>query len=209
VKFVQISNTPQFFLDDTKGLSKWKEYKKKKALKKYLLDNEQNGLCGYCEAKVLLTNSHLEHIKPKYLDDNLIFDYTNLLVSCDGVCFSENNKRVTCGHKKGSDFDEFKFLNPTKVKNIREYFIYTDKYMIESSDLDTQKANYTLELLELNRFNNYLPEARKKALEEFQKSVRENAEKSKRTLKEIAKLLLNRENLAFISFLRFKYKGIL
>ena len=92
---------------------------------------------------------------------------------------------------------------------IRDYFVYSDKYTIESSDLDNQKANYTLNILQLNTFNNYLPEARKKALEQFQKSVRENAQKTGRTLKEIARILLNRENLAFISFLRFKYKGIL
>lgn len=209
MRYIEKVQIPQFYIDDTRGLTLWSEYRKKRAFKKYLLKEEQNYLCGYCEAKVTLDNSHLEHIKPKHLDDTLIFDYNNLLVSCDGIYFSENSKQVTCGHKKGADFDEFKFINPTTVKNIRDYFIYTNKYMIESSHLDEEKAQYTLELLQLNTFNNYLPEARKVALEEFQKSVMGYVKKTKKDTKEAVHILLNKENLAFISFLRFKYKDIL
>jgi uncharacterized protein (TIGR02646 family) len=209
MRYITKSQIPQFFTDDTLDLSVWDEYMKKRTLKKYLLKEEQNYLCGYCEAKVTLDNSHLEHIKPRHLDDSLIFDYNNLLVSCNGVCFSEKNQQVTCGHKKGADFDEVKFLNPTKIKNIRDYFIYTDKFMIKSSDLDKEKAQYTLQLLQLNTFNNYLPEARKIALEEFQKSAMAYVEKTKKDMKEVVKILLNKENLAFISFLRFRHKAIL
>ena len=209
MKYIEKKEVPTFFIEDTNGLIQWSEYGKKRALKQYILEEEQSYLCGYCEAKVVLDNSHLEHIKPKHLDDNLIFDYNNLLVSCDGICFSENNERMTCGHKKGSHFDESRFLNPTKEKNIRDYFIYSDKFIIEPSRKDEYKADYTLSLLQLNIFNNYLPEARKKALVAFQKSVKKNAKKTGRTFSEIANILLNKENLAFISFLKFRYKSIL
>lgn len=209
MRYIKKSHIPQFFIDDTKSLLKWSEYRKKRALKKYLLEEEQNYLCGYCEAKVTLDDSHLEHIEPKHFDDALIFDYTNLLVSCDGICFSKNSERVTCGHKKGANFDAVKFLNPTTILNIRDYFIYTETYTIDSSPLDEEKAQYTLDLLQLNTFNNYLPEARKIALEEFRSSVKLYAQKTGKDIKEIAKILLNKENLAFISFLRFRYKGIL
>jgi len=222
MRYIQKSHIPKFFIDDTNDLKDklkvaikksevWDgEYKNKRKLKEYLLREEQNYLCGYCEAKVTLDNSHIEHIKPKHLDyDSLTFEYSNLLVSCDGICFSAENKPITCGHKKANKFDDTKFLNPTEVTNIRDYFIYTDNGYIGASGLDEEKSKYTMKLLQLNSFNNYLPEARKKALIEFRNSVQEYAKKSGKELKEIAKILLNKENLAFISFLRFKYKNLL
>lgn len=225
MKYIKKQVTPQFFIDDTKELQDkiikllekkkkkliWdNDFKNKRALKKYILENEQNYLCCYCEAKVTWDNSHIEHIKPKDIDeDTLTFDYSNLSVSCNGECFNDKNQRLTCGHKKGANFDEDKFLNPTKIINIREYFIYTNNYYMGASSLDEIKAKYTLELLKLNTFNNYLPKSRETALKEFQKSVRVYSRKMKKDMNEIVQLLLNKENLAFISFLRFKYKDIL
>ena len=226
MKYIKKSEEiPQFFLDDTKELNKtiktfvtpneksqvWdNDYKNKRTLKEYLLKVEQNYLCGYCEAKISLDNSHVEHIKPKSLDyDNLTFDYYNLLVSCNGVCFSEQKKPITCGHKKANKFDEVKFLNPTKKVNIREYFIYTNNYYIGSSSLDEEKSKYTMDLLELNSFNNNLPQAREDAFNEFRNSVTDFSQKTGKDIQEIAQILLNKENLAFISFLKFRYKSIL
>jgi len=223
MRYIQKQPIPNFFHIDTQelqnkiiGLATKKEkklvwnndYKEKRKLKKYILEHEQNYLCCYCEAKVTLDNSHIEHIKPKDIDeDSLTFDYDNLSVSCDGECFSD--KRLTCGHKKENMFDESKFLNPTKVMTIRDYFIYTDNGHIGSSQLNEEKSKYTMELLQLNTFNNYLPEARKIALEEFRNSVQEYTKKTNKDIKEIAKYLLDKENLAFISFLRFRYKALL
>ncbi len=225
MRYIKKSEIPQFFINDTKELKKsiklltsnkkklkvWNDnYKNKRNLKKYLLETEQNYLCGYCEAKITLDNSHIEHIKPKSLDyDNLTFDYYNLLVSCNGICFSETKKPITCGHKKDNKFNEEKFLNPTKQVNIRDYFIYTNNFYIGASSLDEEKSKYTMDLLNLNSFNNNLPQAREDAYNKFRESVKSNAKKTGRDIKEIAKILLNREDLAFISFLRFKYKGIL
>jgi len=225
MKYIEKSEIPQFFIDDTTPLKEslklaltskdkskvWDDdYLQKRVLKEYLLENEQNYLCGYCEAKVTLDNSHVEHIKPKSIDhDNLTFDYHNLLVSCNGICFSGSNKPITCGHRKANKFDENKFLNPVKQIDIRDYFIYTNNFYIGSSTLDEEKSKYTMDLLELNSFNNNLPQAREDAYNEFIKSVKSNAKKTGRDIIEIVKIILNREDLAFISFLRFKYKGIL
>jgi len=224
MRYIQKKEIPDFFEQDTKLLQEkittlatkkekkevWNnDYKDKQKLKEYILEHEQNYLCCYCEAKVTLNNSHIEHIKPKDIDeDNLTFDYSNLSVSCDGICFS-GEERLTCGHKKGNKFDESKFLNPTKVIDIREYFIYTDNYYIGASHKDKIKAIYTMELLHLNSFNNYLPEARKIALDKFKTSIQEYREKTGQDTRYIIQKLLEKENLAFISFLRFRYKGVL
>ena len=225
MRYIKKNPAPKFFVDDTQDLQKklisvdtkkekkaiWNnKYPEKRRLKEYLLEKEQNYLCGYCEAKVTLDNSHIEHIKPKDIDeDSLTFDYENLLISCDGICFSKNNKRMTCGHKKDNKFDEELFLNPTKERDIRDYFIYTDNYHIGASHKNEAKSIYTMELLQLNTFNNYLPDARRKALEEFKDSIKEYRKKSGKDIRLITKYLLDKENIAFISFLRFKYKDIL
>ena len=206
MKYIEKLETPQFFIDDTKELNKWNEYRTKRELKEFILENEQNYLCGYCEAKINLNNSHLEHIEPKSNDySNLTFNYDNLIVSCQGNCESEDNKHHTCGHKKANEFSRDEFLNPTKQKYIREYFIYENGF-IKTSIKDSEKAIYTINLLQLNSENSNLIEARKKALTEFRDRVKKNAIKNKKPIKEIAIILLNRENLAFISFLKFHFQ---
>jgi len=221
MKFIQKTSEPDFFKEDTKDLkikittaSKkseiWDEYKEKRKLKDYILLNEQNGLCCYCESKITVDDSHVEHIKPKSVDyDNLTFEYSNLLVSCEGKCHTDGQAPLTCGHKKDNHFDELLFLNPTTISNIREYFIFTENGHIGSSSQDEEKSKYTLDLLQLNTFGNNLPEARLKALTEFRSSVNKNMQQTKRDIREIAMQLLSKENLAFISFLRFKYKNLL
>jgi len=222
MKYIQKTSEPDFFIEDTKDLKikikttsnkksdVWYEYKEKRKLKEYILANEQNGLCCYCESKVTLDDSHLEHIKPKSLDyDSLTFEYSNLAVSCDGKCHTDGNTAITCGHKKEDKFNELNFLNPTTILDIREYFIYTDNGHIWSSSQNEEKSKYTLELLQLNTFGNNLPEARLKALNEFRNSVLNHAKNTKRDIGVVAENLLSKENLAFISFLRFKYKNLL
>lgn len=224
MRYIQKLPTPDFFIEDTKELRErikkeknkskvWdKDYKNKRYLKEYILNNEQNWICGYCEAKINLDNTHLEHIKPKLLDyDNLTFDYQNLIVSCQGTCFNELNDKTpkTCGHKKGGEYDETKFLNPTVEKDIRKYFKYTENGYIGASKLDKDKSVYTINLLQLNTFDNKLPEARKQALKEFRESIKRFAKKTGKTKKELAKKILSKENKAFISFLRYIYIKIL
>ena len=233
MRYIQKNEIPQFFIDDTEALKEkikitpqknkkdmWdKEYKTKRKLKQYILEKEQNWLCGYCEAKLEDTFIrekredkeliHIEHIKPKHLDyDNLSFDYYNLLVSCSGKCFTDKNKPLTCGHKKGNKFDENLFLNPIKEINIREYFIYTNNGYIGSSSKNEKKSKYTMKLLDLNSFNNELVNARLIALEAFKKSIKAYTNKRSISPQKVIKLLLAKENLAFISFLRYKYSYI-
>ncbi len=206
MRYIQKSDTPQFFKDDTKNLQNWKEYKEKRKLKKFLLENEQDFLCCYCEGKVDLDSSHIEHIKPKSLDiEKLTFDYKNLVASCNGIC-NNNEDREYCGHKKENNFDEDSFLNPTKVENIREYFIYNIEGEILPSKMDKTKSKYTIDLLQLNTSNSYLQEARKKSLEQFRLSARKKAQNKKENIKGIVKNILDKENLPFISFLRFHYE---
>ena len=190
-------------IEDKKKI--WNKYKEKRKLKEYILENEQNYLCGYCEAQVDLDNSHIEHIEPKINNlDLLTFEYSNLLVSCNGTCFSDEKISNTCGHKKGKNFNKKLFLDPTKHKNIREQFKYLENGEIEPNGKKNKEAKYTLELLELNCPKSKLKEARIKANSSFRTSVKEHSKKTGKPIKEIVLNQLKKENLPFISFLIYR-----
>lgn len=210
MRYVQKVNTPQFFIDDTTGLVQWDDYyaNKKRNLKDYILKEEQSYLCIYCESKISNSSSHLEHIKPKHLDiSNLTFNYHNIVVSCDGTCHNSDadNTKYHCGHRKDrvdTAFEETNFLNPVTILRIREYFQYDFDYcLISPSKKDVAKAQYMIDTLHLN--DGGLPKAREKALEIFINKMTQISDIKIR--KEKMKQVLNNENIAFISFLRFKY----
>ena len=109
----------------------------------YMLANEQtynqSPLCPYCERKVSLDNTHIEHIKPRGKSEfrGLIFAYQNLLVSC--------NDPQTCGiHKKNSWKDTF--INP--VEDDPELYIhYSANGKIQE---DSARVKDTVNILNLN-----------------------------------------------------------
>ncbi len=197
MKYIQKTPTPAFFISDTNGLTSWSQYiaSKKRILKKYILDNEQFGLCCYCEKDIIrdINASHIEHIKPKSLDINaLTFDYSNLLVSCEGNHFNEigDNRKNTCGHLKDDNFDEINFLNPTLINYISDYFILP-------------KADYTIQTLNLNGNNDKLAEARKKAKDAL---IRNFATLPIDLRKKKMREFLQDESKEFITFFRYVFR---
>lgn len=211
MKYIQKTPTPAFFISDTSGLTSWSQYiaSKKRVLKKYILDNEQFGLCCYCEKDIIrdINASHIEHIKPKSLDINaLTFDYSNLLVSCEGNHFNEigDNRKNTCGHLKDDNFDEINFLNPTLITDIADYFIFDgDNGIISASSKDISKADYTIQTLNLNGNNDKLAEARKKAKDAL---IRNFATLPIDLRKKKMKEFLRNESNEFITFFRYVFR---
>ncbi|MFT4925759.1 MAG: hypothetical protein ACI8WB_001854 [Phenylobacterium sp.] len=213
MRYIEKTAIPPFFTDDTKDLSSWDEYKHKRRLKTHIIEHEQNALCVYCEATVSLDNSHLEHIKPKAQDKypQLMFDYHNLAVSCQGTLHNPadnppNDKRPSsCGHKKDNHYDETRFLDPTQTPDISAYFVYDfDDFTINSSDFAPQKSQYAIDILRLNTAG--LAGARKHALRAFQTHLGKikNIEKRKAKIIEI----INAQNKPFVSALRYKYRAV-
>ena len=209
MKFIKKLDAPDFFIRDTANKTSWKNYRnpQKRNLKEYILENEQYRLCCYCEKKITLegNSSHIEHIKPKEneLYSHLTFSYTNLIVSCQGDSYNEDDEKsqTTCGHKKANEIDENLFLNPTIEKNISDYFKYKYNGTIESSDKAANKSNYTITLLNLNGDNKILAEARKILLTKFRNSILKlPADERKKKIKAI----LDKNNQEYISFLRYR-----
>lgn len=215
MRYVQKLKIPDFFNDDIKGFKSWDDYEfdentkqKRRNLRQHILEKEQNNLCIYCECYLDVDNSHIEHLKPKEKYKSLTFEYNNLAVSCEGLCLkgdSTDKKRHRCGHKKDNLFDESKFLNPTVVENIRDYFGYMeskkDCFEIISSNKDKIKSAYMInELLHLN--DGSTPKARGNALNSFRKALSKIKDKKERDEKFYS--LLDRR-FAFVSFIRFFY----
>ena len=131
----------------------------KQVLKQYLLEEQENSCCPYCEIEINLYNSQIEHIKPKDKFPKLLTEYDNLLACC------LESKR--CGNSKANKWDEL-FINPV-TENPKDYFEYdikTGKIIPIFKDGEKyEKAKYTINLLNLN--DNRLCEIRKRYIFEF------------------------------------------
>lgn len=215
MKFVKKSNTPQFFINDTIGLANWSEYygSKKRKLKEYILENEQYYLCIYCEMKVVIEQTHIEHLKPKGIPlyKHLIYDYNNLGISCNGICHNikGDDNPSSCGHVKKSKFDNDLFLNPTEIEDLSNYFEYEyDSFgnvQILSSPKNPIKSNYMInELLELNCPE--LTRARKIVISSLKRSLIkiEGTDKKNKLIS-----ILKKNDSAFISFLKYSFADVL
>lgn len=215
MRFIE-KDIPDFFKEDTKNFKSWNDYndsdetkKNRIKLKEYILTNEQKFLCVYCECKVNLELSHIEHLKPKEIYSDLTFDYNNLVVSCNGQCLREPSidmKNHRCGHKKNNKFDEDKFLNPIELEDIDQYFNYDfDDYKIISSDKNKNKSSYMIDLLQLNEGNITL--RRQKTLESFNKYMKKFQDKEIRKAK--IKEAIETVSVAFVSLIKAKYSRYL
>ena len=140
---------PQFLIEYKKKINpkNWDDYDHeiKEVLRTLLLIEEQDGYCPYCERSIHDNDEwHIEHIKPQDKFPKEFQDYNNLLVSC--------NHKGTCGISKGSKYSE-DFINPV-VDNPKEFLqhdLATGKISpMDSEGKNYQKANYTIEVLNLN-----------------------------------------------------------
>lgn len=128
---------------------------------------EQQYLCVYCQQSIppklqkddhllpRLHPSHIEHIRPKdaHQYPHLAFDYGNLTVSCNGFDTSTSptvRSSDFCGHPKNNDFDDAMFLHPCENPDIEKSFEYDINGSIAPSHYQTAKAQYTINLLQLN-----------------------------------------------------------
>ena len=138
----------------------------KQILKQYLLEEQENRCCPYCEIEINLYNSQIEHIKPKDKFPKLLADHDNLVACC------LESKR--CGNSKANKWDEL-FINPV-IENPEDYF----EYDIKTGEITPifkegnryEKAKYTIDLLNLN--DNRLCNIRRKYILEFSNYTKYN-----------------------------------
>ena len=74
------------------------------------LMQEQGYICCYCEGRISIGKSHVEHFRPRRKYRGLQLDYGNLHCSCLRAQSSEEPDH--CGHRKGSWFDKHMLVSP-------------------------------------------------------------------------------------------------
>ncbi len=128
----------------------------------------QKALCAYCECQISFKMHHIEHFEEQHDAPTRVFDYTNLVLSCEGnrdpatrpestadAKFRKSN--ISCGHRKTKghhgeiEIDYTLLLNPTN--NVSALFSYYDG-VIESSKICTPnqktQVEYTIKRLNLD-----------------------------------------------------------
>jgi uncharacterized protein (TIGR02646 family) len=141
------------------------------------LHQQQNGLCVYCEQKIppvkadtptAFHPSHLEHMLPKGNPDyaHKTFEQNNLGMSCMGfkaqkytmnadgrVVKAKGIEPKFCAHRKLDTLNIDLFINPLEDAATADYFIFEEDLIqmrIKPSLKDNDKAQYTIDLLQLN-----------------------------------------------------------
>ena len=71
---------------------------------------EQGFICCYCESRITMDDSHIEHLRPRSRYRDLQFDYNNLLCSC--LREQTPGEPDHCGPKKANWFDEHMLISP-------------------------------------------------------------------------------------------------
>lgn len=136
----------------------------KKVLKQNLL-NEQGFICCYCERRIGIDpeSSHIEHLKPKVAYPEFELEYDNLLCSCQPQKVNDE-KILTCGHKKDNYYDEHLFVSPLTEK-CEQKIRYSSSGELKGSD---EAADITIEKLGLNNYD--LVRSRKCTIDYFCKN---------------------------------------
>lgn len=131
----------------------WKSFRRNPA-KNHLLETllkEQGYICCYCGVAIDKGSCHIEHLKPQSQDETVRFDYSNLMVSCQGEDDEKPNIPLHCGHRKHNWYNEKLLVSPL-IKNCTDFFKYSASGEILPTEETSKKlaAATTIENLALN-----------------------------------------------------------
>ncbi len=208
---------PECFAVETESLDQtfaWNEFKNpcKQETHDHILQQEQQGLCCYCESRIDLKGiheSHLEHVVPQSLRPERRFDYSNLAVSCGGkqcsersVDETEQEERHSCGHRKENEHDEARFLNPLEEADVSGYFSFNKEsgQILPATGMEPvekSRAEYTIRLLGLDV--QYLRNARRNAVKALLLVTKGRPE--------LVNALLQQGEMAYPTFVRYYFGG--
>lgn len=156
MKYIQKNEEPQQIVDWKRKFKKThgrkpqyydinKDQEHKRILKESLI-SEQGSICCYCCKRIDLSDSHIEHFRPKGKQEyeDLSLEYENLLASCQGYHHKEEN----CGHSKANEFEENLLVSPLE-EGCEANFKFSSLGKIMPVD-GNDRAQYTIKLLNLD-----------------------------------------------------------
>ncbi|MEN9523696.1 MAG: hypothetical protein RL065_2073 [Bacteroidota bacterium] len=120
------------------------------------LVNEQSGLCAYCQRKITLESSTIEHVIPKEFNKDLSTDYHNLVAVCIPKGKDENGKYHCDKSKLSQKILPIIFFSDalvTQQSNSIYFMCYPDGSVIAKSNNDInlkKQVEAFIEILNLN-----------------------------------------------------------
>ncbi len=125
------------------------------------LISEQKGLCCYCESKIINSDFHIEHFRPKdtALFPDLQLEYSNLHASCHAEPIGGDDE--CCGHNKKNEFSD-DLVSPLDA-DCESHFEYNTMGEIIGNDI---KGKETKRILHLD--SSLLNASRKRLIEYFE-----------------------------------------
>jgi len=133
-----------------------------KAAVKAALIEEQGTICCYCERRLIVNDSHIEHFEPQSNPGVDALEFSNLLCSCQNII--KRGAPLHCGNLKGDWFDEVFLVSPLDSQ-CESRFSYTGIGNIMASDSSDEAAEKTIDHLGLAIPK--LNDLRNKAIEPF------------------------------------------
>ncbi len=142
----------QSFVDfvRTKNPLNWKDCdgNVKKETKEFILLEEQNLLCGYTEIFINNEDCHIDHYVKRDINNNLCYNWDNLIVAVNDDDFGAKHKDGRNGVKNIRDYTQI--FNPI-VDRTQDFFYYTtDGKIHPTNNLNKAKALKTIEIFNLN-----------------------------------------------------------
>lgn len=144
----------------------------KQEVRKKLIQS-QGALCCYCECRIENGNIHIEHFEERHDNPQRVYDYFNMLLSCEGDTTAHlpstassgykkakqmKKANTTCGHKKSkpyhneAEIDYNLLLNPVNA-NTHKLFSYIDGFIEPAKHcnrIEKEQAEYTKKRLALD-----------------------------------------------------------
>lgn len=128
-----------------------RELKKKSAFEemKQALIEDQGYICCYCNSRVFIEGSVLEHVIPITENKTLLSEYSNLLISCEGGKSERKNKSksdsypIYCDNRKSSTKLPF---SPLDDKCWSSFRFFIEDGSIEGNSNEAKQVIETLNL---------------------------------------------------------------
>lgn len=141
---INVDNLPLEYFEDFKLKNNTKRYIEDcndKNLKNAIRNDlflKQREQCAYCERKITIAKSTIEHISPRDKAHNLECEYSNLVLSC--------KSNDSCDRFKDKKIWENRYIHPV-LNNPEEFFYFSSNGEILSDD---NNAVDTINYINLN-----------------------------------------------------------
>ena len=115
-------------------------------VREYMLREEQNFQCAYTEIRLDPENSHVDHFRKQGLFSESVFEWNNLLTSCNNEYYG-----ARCKDRRIKKKEDYQYLMNPVEDDPEEYFNYSITGDI-LADEETGTGQFTIDSFNLNDY---------------------------------------------------------